>query len=128
MAITNIAVSNFKSFKHLDLNLGRFNVVIGANASGKSNFVEIFRFLNTLEQEVLLDSAVLLHGGRESILNKRLGPAEPLRMRATSDRELARARYADGDMHETTYEFGLQFEDQQNKPHLKEARTGRLAT
>ena len=27
MAITNLKVSNFKSFKDLDLNLGRFNVV-----------------------------------------------------------------------------------------------------
>jgi len=38
MAIKRIQVSNFKSFKELDLELGQFNVVIGANASGNSNF------------------------------------------------------------------------------------------
>jgi predicted ATPase len=109
MAITNIKVSNFKSFKDLDLNLGRFNVVIGANASGKSNFVEIFRFLRSIEENGL-DNAVSLHGGSASILNARIGSAEPLRMRATSDR---RVRWGDASSHvwidETTYDFGLRF-------------------
>ncbi|OHB63713.1 MAG: hypothetical protein A2Y76_04255 [Planctomycetes bacterium RBG_13_60_9] len=35
MAITNITVSNFKSFQHLDLDLGPFNVLVGANASAR---------------------------------------------------------------------------------------------
>jgi len=107
MAITNLTVSNFKSFKHLDLNLGRFNVVIGANASGKSNFVEIFRFLRTLEQNNLED-AISLHGGTESILNKKLGFTEPLRMRATSDREMPWIISLAGlRVHETTYDFSV---------------------
>jgi predicted ATPase len=108
MAITNIKVSNFKSFKDLDLNLGRFNVVIGANAAGKSNFVEIFRFLRTLEDNILSD-AISLHGGRDSILNKRLGSSEPLRMRATSDRQvLWGGGWVNLQVHETTYDFCLQ--------------------
>jgi predicted ATPase len=107
MAITNIKVSNFKSFKDLDLNLGRLNVVIGANASGKSNFVEIFRFLKTLEDEDLAD-AISLHGGRESILNKKLGTSELLRMRATSDRQMDWAGLLGSlQSHENTYDFSL---------------------
>jgi predicted ATPase len=113
MAITNLTVSNFKSFKQLDLNLGRFNVVIGANASGKSNFVEIFRFLNTLEQEDLAD-AISLHGGRESILNKKLGFSEPLRMRAASDQATIWDQWVESDAHESVYEFRLQFGSPQN--------------
>lgn len=108
MAITNLTVSNFKSFKQLDLNLGRFNVIIGTNASGKSNFVEIFRFLRTLEDNNLND-AISLHGGRESILNKRLGSSEPLRMGATSDRQTPwGGGFANLRVHETTYGFCLQ--------------------
>jgi predicted ATPase len=107
MAITNIKVSNFKSFKDLDLNLGRFNVVIGANASGKSNFVEIFRFLKDTEDNNL-DDAISLHGGCDSIVNRKAGNSAPFGVRITSDRKIAcgsgsrpvRAR-------ETVYGFSL---------------------
>ena len=45
MAIKKIKISNFKSFKNLEIELGKFNVLIGANASGKSNFIQIFNTL-----------------------------------------------------------------------------------
>lgn len=107
MAITNIKVSNFKSFKELALDLGPFNVVIGANAAGKSNFMEVFRFLKTLERENL-DDAISLHGGCESILNKRLGSSKPLRMRVTSDERMPWAgEWANIQVHETSYDVCL---------------------
>ncbi|HNS20591.1 MAG TPA: AAA family ATPase [Sedimentisphaerales bacterium] len=107
MAITNIRVSNFKSFKDLDLDLGRFNVVIGANASGKSNFVEIFRFLKTLEREELAD-AISLHGGSDAVANRRLGCAHPLRMSTTSDQPMSWAGLLGSlQSHENTYDFSL---------------------
>jgi len=107
MAITNIKVSNFKSFKDLDLKLGPFNVVIGANAAGKSNFVEIFRFLKTLQDNDLND-AVSLHGGHHSILNRRVASSEPLRMRTISDRQVPwGGGWANLRVYETTYEFSL---------------------
>jgi AAA15 family ATPase/GTPase len=46
--IEKIRVKNFRSFKDLELNLGNLNIVIGANASGKSNFVQIFKFLRDI--------------------------------------------------------------------------------
>jgi predicted ATPase len=48
MAIKRIRVTNFKSFKDLEVALGKFNVLIGANASGKSNFIRIFEFLRDI--------------------------------------------------------------------------------
>ena len=45
MAIKQIQINNFKNFDALKINLNNFNVLIGANASGKSNFVQIFKFL-----------------------------------------------------------------------------------
>lgn len=129
MAITNIKVSNFKSFKDLDLNLGRFNVVIGANASGKSNFVEIFKFLKTLEKEDLAN-AISLHDGGESILNKRLGSSEPLQMRVTSDRQAPWGGvFANLHVHETTYCFCLQIPTPPNGVLIKDDHlTQRLRT
>ncbi len=48
MAIKRIRVRNFKSFKDLEVELGKFNLLIGANASGKSNFIRIFEFLRDI--------------------------------------------------------------------------------
>ena len=38
MPIKRIHIGNFKSFSEIDVELSRFNVVIGSNAAGKSNF------------------------------------------------------------------------------------------
>ena len=54
--LKHLKVENFKSFKNLDLTFKQFNVVIGANASGKSNFVQIFNFLKDIREHGL-DSA-----------------------------------------------------------------------
>ena len=46
--ISKIKIHNFKNFKDLEIDLNRFNVVVGQNASGKSNFKKIFSFLNDI--------------------------------------------------------------------------------
>jgi energy-coupling factor transporter ATP-binding protein EcfA2 len=43
--ITNLSIRNFKSLQAVDLRLGRFNLFVGANASGKSNFFDSLRVL-----------------------------------------------------------------------------------
>ena len=43
--ITRIVIENFKSLRKVDLPLGRMNLFIGTNASGKSNFLDALRFL-----------------------------------------------------------------------------------
>lgn len=43
--IDRIVVENFKSLRRVDLKLGRMNLLIGANASGKSNFLDVLRVL-----------------------------------------------------------------------------------
>jgi predicted ATPase len=59
--IKKIRVKNFKSFKDLELNLGKVNILIGANASGKSNFVQIFEFLKDIARDGL-DKAISKDG------------------------------------------------------------------
>lgn len=44
--ITRLELENFKNFKRATLDLGPLAVLIGTNASGKSNLREAFRFLN----------------------------------------------------------------------------------
>ena len=41
-AITKIKVDNFKSLKDFEMPLGKFNVLIGPNGSGKTNVLEFF--------------------------------------------------------------------------------------
>lgn len=48
--IKSIHLENFKSFKDATLELGSFSVLVGANASGKSNLFDAFRFLDGLIQ------------------------------------------------------------------------------
>ena len=43
--IDRIIIENFKSLRRVDLSLGRLNLFIGTNASGKSNFLDALRIL-----------------------------------------------------------------------------------
>lgn len=43
--IEHILIENFKSFRKVDLRLGRLNLFVGTNASGKSNFFDALRVL-----------------------------------------------------------------------------------
>lgn len=72
MYIKRIRATNFKSFKELDLPLGKLNVIIGANASGKSNLVSFFKLLSDIEKHNL-DNAIQLQGGIEYLRNLTLG-------------------------------------------------------
>src|SRR4051794_11568073 len=44
--IRTLELTNFKNFKNATLTLGPLTVLIGANASGKSNIRDAFRFLH----------------------------------------------------------------------------------
>jgi len=43
--LTNIRARNFKSLKDVTLDLGPRNVLVGANMAGKSNAIDLFRFI-----------------------------------------------------------------------------------
>ncbi len=76
MKIKKLKVKNFKSFETLDITLGDFNVIIGSNASGKSNFLDILRFVRNLEKHGL-DNAISLQGGKDYFLNLAIGSDSP---------------------------------------------------
>ncbi len=81
MRIESIAISNFKSFKYVKVqNLGQLNVLIGSNASGKTNFIQAFRFLRDIAKHGLIN-AVSLQGGPEYLRNTHLPLSEPCGIR-----------------------------------------------
>lgn len=48
--ITRLKLKNWRNFRTVDVPLGRRAYLIGANASGKSNLLDVFRFLRSLAQ------------------------------------------------------------------------------
>jgi predicted ATPase len=77
MSIRSIHVENFKSFSEIDLELSEFNVVIGSNAAGKSNFISIFKFLRDIARHGL-HNAIALQGGIEFLRNATIGNSKDL--------------------------------------------------
>ena len=77
MTVTKIRISNFKSFADQTVELNDFNLLVGANASGKSNFVQAFRFLGDIATHGLED-AISLQGGVEYLRNLTIADAQPL--------------------------------------------------
>jgi len=111
MTIKKIKISNFKSFKNLEVELSKFNVLIGANASGKSNFIHIFEFLRDLTN-FGLDSAISMQGGVEYFGNINIGSSKHFSIEIT---DAARESYTSAveelgvEGYETTYRFSLEF-------------------
>mgnify|MGYP000049957918 CR=1 FL=1 len=114
MAIKRIKVKNFKSFDELDLELRPFNVVIGANASGKSNFTQIFKFLKDAEENDL-KNAVALNAGMESLRNLTIGSSRPVSLEVVLDTNIA---WGEGEkglrVNEIQYSFCVDSQQEKN--------------
>lgn len=69
--LENLTIKNFKSIRDQKLELGKLNVFIGGNGAGKSNLIQVFRFLREIARQNLggysLSKGVdaLLHFGRK---------------------------------------------------------------
>lgn len=50
MIISHIILKNWRNFREVDVGLGDRVFLVGPNASGKSNFLDVFRFLHDLAQ------------------------------------------------------------------------------
>ena len=64
--LKKIAIQNFKSIRSQELELGQLNVFIGSNGAGKSNLVQVFRFLREIVQQNL--AAYSLKRGADNLL------------------------------------------------------------
>jgi predicted ATPase len=70
--ITRLVLRGYKSIAECEIELGRVNMLIGANGAGKSNFIGFFRLINRiLDQQLQLTVSemggpdALLHFGRK---------------------------------------------------------------
>ncbi len=67
MSIGTVTVRNFKSLEELELDLGMVNVLIGANCSGKSNFLEAIGILSAAANGRVDDVSLLARGVRPGV-------------------------------------------------------------
>lgn len=66
--LTKLKVENYKSLRNIEIELGKFNVLIGANASGKSNFLDCLAFLSETIGRGNINKAFEARGGFERII------------------------------------------------------------
>ncbi len=80
LRFTSLKLDNWKNFTKVDVNLPRRVFLVGANATGKSNLLDVFRFLHDLAGDV--------GGGFQEAVNRKRGGVSRIR-------SLAARRYAD---------------------------------
>jgi len=118
MPIREISVGNFKSFRELQIEPDNFNIIIGSNASGKSNLIQIFKFIRDIAKYGL-NNAISLQGGVEYLRNTTIGAGMPFSFRILYLLEEKRQDVIavkdgiaiDFEPYEILYEFSLSFSD-----------------
>ncbi len=79
MLITKIRLSNFKNFGDTEVNLGKMNVIVGANAAGKSNFIQTLSFIRDI-RNFGIENAISLKGGMGYLRNLYVKGNKPVRV------------------------------------------------
>jgi len=114
MRFSQVSLENWRNFDQVDVRLQDRAFLVGPNASGKSNFLDVFRFLRDL---------VVPGGGFEQAVTSRGG--------VSSIRNLAARRYSDivvevclqAEGTEGDWRYRIAFaQDKQRRPVLKEER------
>lgn len=106
MQFTQISLTNWRNFTKIEVDLQRRVFLIGANASGKSNFLDAFRFLHDI---------VSVGGGFQSAVQKRGGVSliRSFAARASSDISV-RVRIDDAESPDR-WEYALSFNQSRQK-------------
>ena len=115
--VTWIHLENWRNFAHVDVELQRRAFLVGPNASGKSNFLDVIRFLHDV---------VSVGGGFQEAIRRRGG--------VSSLRCLAARRYPDlvvqlrvgADDEPSAWEYELRFsQDNRQRPIIKKERVAK---
>ena len=80
MYIKQVTLKNWRNFRNADGELSQVSYILGANAAGKSNFLDVFRFLR--------DIAKSEGGGLQKAVNDRGGVSKLRCLHARNDTEI----------------------------------------
>jgi len=84
MRIQQLKVRNFKSIDSAVINFSPLTIMVGANASGKSNFINVLRFVSNIITDGI-DNAVALQGGIPYLANASLSRKTPIEISFIAD-------------------------------------------
>jgi predicted ATPase len=103
MRITHVELKNWRNFKQAQFDMGKRVFLIGANASGKSNLLDVFRFL----REVSMASG----GGLQKAVESRGGITKVRCLQARKDSEVRICIHLsdDSDSTQPSWEYTLAF-------------------
>lgn len=90
MKITKITLKNWKNFSDVAINVDNRLFIVGANASGKSNFLDALRFMRDIVKHGGgLQYALSLRGGLKNIrcLSARTNPGVGIRLEFSEEKE-----------------------------------------
>lgn len=77
MYIKELSIRNFKSIKEALISFSPLGMIVGANAAGKSNLINVLRFIQDIVCDGV-DSAVALQGGMTYLANACLPKGQPI--------------------------------------------------
>ena len=84
MHIKKLKVSNFRSIDLAEISFSPLSLVVGANASGKSNLINVFRFIRDIISDGI-DNAIALQGGTTYLSNVRAPKGTPIEIQFVLD-------------------------------------------
>lgn len=123
MYIKNISIKNFKSIEAEEIEFRPLTMIVGANASGKSNIINVFRFIENIMTDGL-ENAVALQGGIQYISNANLPKGEKIEISFTIDvsnetwmRHLQNRKFA-LEVQEIDYKFVIQPNKKGSRYHI----------
>jgi len=109
---THINLENWRNFAQVDVELQRRGFLIGPNASGKSNFLDVFRFLREL---------VSVGGGFQEAVRKRGGVSSLRCLAARRHSDIVVRIFVGSDENLHTWEYVLRFnQDNLRRPIIKQ--------
>lgn len=104
MVITHLKLKNWRNFRHAEMDFAKVSYIIGPNASGKSNLLDVFRFLR--------DICKPDGGGLQKAVKERGGITKVRCLHHRKDSEVrievSLAESFDSDTPEWHYELGFQ--------------------
>ncbi len=112
LRFTHIKLGNWRNFAQVDVDLERRGFLIGPNASGKSNFLDVFRFLSDL---------VSVGGGFQEAVRKRGGVSSLRCLAARRHSDIVVRIFVGSDENLHTWEYVLRFnQDNLRRPIIKQ--------
>src|SRR5664280_1730044 len=103
MLISRLVLKNWRNFRSIDVALSDRVFIVGANASGKSNFLDALRFLRDIAKPGGgLQSSLVHRGGLSKVrcLSARKDPDVELEISLSENEDSADWRYAIGLTHQ----------------------------